>query len=498
MHFSSYLAIGVYVLAIILIGRLSYNKHASASEYLLGGRGLGPVVTALSAGASDMSGWMLLGMPGAFYASGICNVWIAIGLVVGAYCNYLFLAKRLRIYTEVAKDSITIPDFLENRFKDSTKILRVVSGLLILVFFTLYVSSGIIAGGKSFESFFGLSFASGAIFTLAIVVGYTFFGGFRTVALTDAFQGSLMLAVLILVPTVGYLALNLNPQESLFSRVRELSPSHLDLFFNQSFLGVLGLLSWGLGYFGQPHIIVRFMAIKSSRQLDSARRVGIGWMGLGLFGAMASGLIGFAFFSQSGGLKDAETVFLRLGDTLFHPFLLGIIVSAVLAAIMSTIASQLLVSASSVSRDFVLVLFGKKISPKTEVLISRLCVLGVGLAALILAFGSSETVLNVVGNAWAGFGASFGPVLLFSLYWRRMSALAALFGMIAGGVSVLAWIGLGLSAYVYELLPGFVISSVVIVAVSLASKTIDNMTSQRAEQAVRDEFDHMQRVIDEH
>ena len=278
MSFWTYCAIAIYFGALIFIGRYYYDKNASLSEYLLDNRRLGPFVTALSAGASDMSGWMLLGVPGAMFATGICNIWIALGLCVGAWCNYKFLAKRLRIYTEVASDSVTIPDFLENRFKDRTKTLRIISGLLIIIFFTLYVSSGIIAGGKTFESFFGLSFTYGAVATILIVVFYTFFGGFKAVAITDAFQGALMFAVLILIPLFSYRALQIPADSSFFAQVRLYGASHLDLFYNQSFLGVLGLLAWGLGYFGQPHIIVRFMAIRSSRELDSARRIGISWM----------------------------------------------------------------------------------------------------------------------------------------------------------------------------------------------------------------------------
>ena len=326
MDFSAYVAIAMYFGFLLIVGKYSYNKNASMNEYLLDNRRLGPVVTALSAGASDMSGWMLLGVPGALYATGLANIWMLLGLVAGAYCNYRFLAKRLRVYTEVASDSITIPDFLENRFKDDTKILRIVSGLVILIFFTIYVSSGIIAGGKSFESFFGLDFKVGAVFTLAIVVFYTFFGGFRAVCITDAFQGSLMFLVLVLVPTVGFLNLNLPDSTSFWSKVAKYDKNHLDIFYNQTFLGILSLMAWGLGYFGQPHIIVRFMAIRSSAELKQARRIGIGWMAIGLAGALMSGLVGFVYYNQLGTpLKDPETVFLKLGEALFHPFVIGII-----------------------------------------------------------------------------------------------------------------------------------------------------------------------------
>ena len=474
MDYARYIAIALYFGFLLFVGRYSYNKNANMGEYLLDNRRLGPVVTALSAGASDMSGWMLLGVPGALYATGLSTMWMVLGLVIGAYCNYLFLAKRLRVYTEVASDSITIPDFLQNRFKDETKILRIVSGLLILIFFTLYVSSGIIAGGKSFESFFGLDFKFGAIFTLAIVVFYTFFGGFRAVCITDAFQGMLMFLVLVAVPVVAFCNLNLPDGAAFWSEVAKYGKNHLNVFYDQTFLSILGLMAWGLGYFGQPHIIVRFMAIRSSKELAQARRIGIGWMAIGLAGAMMSGLIGFVYYSELNlPLADPEKVFLQLGETLFHPFFVGIIISAVLSAIMSTISSQLLVSASSVTQDFVF------------------AVVAVALVATALAFSFNESVLNVVGYAWAGFGASFGPVLLFSLYWRRMSALAALLGMITGGATVIAWIAFGLNSYVYEILPGFAVSCVVIYLTSLYGDAIDKMSNEPNSATVQDEFEKM-------
>lgn len=491
MGIYGYIAIGLYFLTLLYIGKSSYNKNASMNEYLLDDRKLGPMVTALSAGASDMSGWMLLGLPGAIYATGIANIWIAIGLTVGAYFNYYYLAKRLRVYTEVAKDSITIPDFLENRFRDESKTLRIVSGLIILVFFTLYVSSGIIAGGKSFESFFGLPFYAGALLTLTIVVLYTFFGGFKAVCLTDAFQGSLMFIVLILIPIVAFSNLDIPSNSSFFKEVTSLSPSHLDLFAGQTFLGVLGLLAWGFGYFGQPHIIVRFMAIRSSDELTQARRIGISWMALGLVGAVASGLIGYLYFNQQGvPLKDAETVFLKLGETLFHPFIVGIIVSAVLAAVMSTISSQLLVSSSSVTKDFILAFYKKEVSMETQVAIGRYAVVVVALVATLIAFLSTDTVLGVVGNAWAGFGASFGPVLLFSLYRKDLTALGALAGMLTGGITVLLWIVLGLGSIVYEILPGVVASTIALFVISHWTNKLGVVSNEKNNE-INEEFENM-------
>ncbi|MBR2156629.1 MAG: sodium/proline symporter PutP [Campylobacter sp.] len=489
----TYIAIAMYFLFLIFVGRYYYNKNANMSEYLLDNRRLNPLVTALSAGASDMSGWMLLGLPGALYATGICSIWIAIGLSIGAWCNYKFLAKRLRIYTEVASDSITIPDFLENRFKDKTKALRIISGLLIMIFFTLYVSSGIIAGGKTFESFFGLSFTTGAITTICIVVFYTFFGGFKAVCITDAFQGTLMFLVLVLIPISAYLALDIPTGSSFVAEMSKFSDHHFDLFYNQSFLGILGLMAWGLGYFGQPHIIVRFMAIRSSKELDQARRIGISWMVLGLVGAVASGMIGYLYFNQKGiPLSDPEKVFLELGKIFFHPFVVGVIISAVLAAIMSTISSQLLVSASSVTKDFIFAFYKKEVSPSTQALSSRLAVVVVAIVASFLAFMSNDTILNVVGNAWAGFGASFGAVLLFSLYSKNMSALSALIGMLVGGITVIVWILSGLSSVVYELLPGFVFSAIAILLVNRYNAVLNKMADEPNSQVISAEFEKME------
>lgn len=424
------------------------------------------MVTALSAGASDMSGWMLMGLPGAVYSTGLSSLWLGVGLTIGAYFNYLLLAPRFRVYTELANDSVTIPDFLENRFKDKSNMLRLVSGIIILVFFTLYVSSGVVAGGKLFKNMFGLTYTTGVIVTLSIVVIYTYFGGFLAVSLTDFFQGSLMFVVLIMVPMVTYLNLGISP-ETFVAKVKHIDPSLFDLFKGTSVASIIGFLAWGLGYFGQPHIIVRFMAIKSAKELKSARRIGISWMAIGLLGAISSGLIGLVYFTQNKiTLKDPETVFLRLGAILFHPFITGIILSAVLAAIMSTLSSQLLVCSSSITKDFYITFFNKEASQKKQVIISRLAVVGVAAVATVFAYLPNKTILNIVGQAWAGFGSAFGPVLLISLYWKKMTKWGALSGMIVGGLTVIIWIVSGLSAYLYEMIPGFTFSLVSIIIVS--------------------------------
>lgn len=466
MNYFSFSAIVVYLIILLAIGYYSYKKTNDISDYVLGARSLGPMVTALSAGASDMSGWMLMGLPGAVYTTGLSSLWLGVGLTIGAYFNYLLLAPRFRVYTELANDSVTIPDFLENRFKDKSNMLRLVSGVIILVFFTLYVSSGVVAGGKLFENMFGLTYTTGVVVTLSIVVLYTYFGGFLAVSLTDFFQGSLMFIVLIMVPVVTYLNLGLSP-ETFVTKVKHIDPSLFDLFRGTSFASIIGFLAWGLGYFGQPHIIVRFMAIKSAKELKSARRIGISWMAIGLLGAISSGLIGLVYFTQNKiPLKDPETVFLRLGAILFHPFITGTILSAVLAAIMSTLSSQLLVCSSSITKDFYLTFFNKEASQRKQVVISRLAVVGVAAVATVFAYLPNKTILSIVGQAWAGFGSAFGPVLLISLYWKRMTKWGALSGMVVGGLTVIIWIVSGLSAYLYEMIPGFSLSLISIIVVS--------------------------------
>lgn len=489
MELWSLSAIVVYILILLVIGYYSYKQTNDISDYMLGGRGIGPAVIALSAGASDMSGWMLMGLPGAVYTTGISSLWLGLGLTVGAYFNYRLLAPRLRVYTEVANDSQTIPDYLENRFRDNSKMLRLVSGIIILVFFVLYVSSGIVAGGKLFEDTFGFSYTAGVVVTLSIVVIYSYYGGFLGVCLTDFFQGCLMFITLIAVPIVTYMNIGLEPG-TFINRVKSIDPALFDIFRGTSFATIIGFLAWGLGYFGQPHIIVRFMAIKSVKELKSARRIGIGWMVIGLLGAVGSGLTGLVYFTGNNSpLQDPETVFLRLGDILFHPFLTGIILAAVLAAIMSTISSQLLVCTSSITKDFYLTFLNKEASEKQQMLIGRIALIIVAAFATIFAYMPNKTILDIVGQAWAGFGSSFGPVILVSLYWKRMTRWGALGGMIVGGLTVIVWITSGLSAYLYEMIPGFLLSFAAVIFISL-------MTSE-PDKSINKEFEAMEKVLGE-
>ncbi len=470
----------------LAIGFYAYRKSTSdVAGYMLGGRSLSPSVAALSAGASDMSGWMLMGLPGAMYLSGLSSLWIAIGLVIGAYCNYLIVAPRLRTYTEVANDSITLPDFFENRFHDNSRLLRVVSSVVIVIFFTLYTSSGIVAGGKLFESSFGLSYELGLYITAGVVVAYTLFGGFLAVSLTDFVQGCIMVIALVLVPIV--VINEVGGIAEVQTTIATINPDLLNIFSGASILSIISAMAWGLGYFGQPHIIVRFMAIRSVNDVPTARRIGMSWMIVALVGATATGFAGIAYVAKTGlKLNDAETVFIVLSQLLFSPLIAGFLLAAILAAIMSTISSQLLVTSSSLTGDFYKAFLNKDASEKQLVFVGRLSVLLVALVAIYLAYDRNSSILTLVSNAWAGFGAAFGPVVIASLFWPKMNRNGALAGMVTGAVTVLLWIylpvtieGETLSSLMYEIVPGFILSSLAIYIVSRYTGEVTQATHDK-------------------
>jgi solute:Na+ symporter, SSS family len=478
----------IYMIGMLYIGYWAYKKTSDLSDYMLGGRGLGPGVTALSAGASDMSGWMLMGLPGAMFADGLSSIWIAVGLTIGAYLNYILVAPRLRTYTEVADDSITIPDYLENRFNDTQKILRIVSGIVIIIFFTLYASAGLVSGGKLFESAFGLDYMTGMLLTVGVVVAYTLFGGFLAVSWTDFVQGCIMFIALVLVPIVAFT--EVGDTQTLVDTVRGVDPQLLNVTKGLSFVGLLSMLAWGLGYFGQPHIIVRFMAITSVKEIKAARRIGMGWMIISIIGALLTGFIGIAWFEQQNrNLADPETVFIQFANLLFHPFITGFLLAAILAAIMSTISSQLLVTSSAVTEDFYKQFLKKNASDKELVLIGRLAVLTVAVIAVLLSLNPNDTILSLVGYAWAGFGSAFGPLILLSLFWKRMTKWGALAGIIVGAITVLVWVQFpDLKAEVYEMIPGFFLSLLAVILVSLITKDPSNK--------VQNQFEDMEETLE--
>ena len=488
METGTLFSLAVYFIAMLAIGYYAYKKTTNdVSGYMLGGRSLGPGITALSAGASDMSGWMLMGLPGAIYVSGVSQIWIAVGLLIGAYLNYIIVAPRLRTYTVVANDSITIPDYFANRFDDKARVLRVFSSLVIIIFFTLYTSASLVAGGKLFASeAFGMDYHLGLWVTAGVVCAYTLFGGFLAVSMTDFVQGVIMFVALVLVPAVAFYTLGGIAETT--SMVQSINPNFTELFrdaaiadplLNQlSILGIISLLAWGLGYFGQPHIIVRFMAIRSLKDIPTARRIGIGWMLISILGALATGFVGIAYVAETQmTLSDPETVFIIFSQFLFHPLITGFLLAAILAAIMSTISSQLLVTSSSLTEDLYKAFLRRNASDAELVMIGRICVLLVSVVAIILAWNPDNTILGLVANAWAGFGAAFGPVVVLSLFWKRMNKHGALAGMVVGAATVLFWIYVPvleneatLSSWMYEIIPGFILSTLAVIVVSLLTK----------------------------
>ncbi|WP_336882691.1 sodium/proline symporter PutP [Priestia koreensis] len=488
MDVGVYISLAIYFLGMIGIGIYAYKKSTDdVSGYMLGGRGLGPAVTALSAGAADMSGWMLMGLPGAMFKDGVSSLWIAVGLLIGAYLNYLLIAPRLRTYTEVANDSITIPDYFENRFNDTSRILRTVSAVVIIVFFTLYISSGLVSGGRLFQSSFGLDYKWGMILTAAVVIAYTLFGGFLAVSLTDFVQGVIMFVALVLVPIVAFT--DVGGVKTSFTIIKDVNPALLNFFEGTTVIGIVSLLAWGLGYFGQPHIIVRFMAITSIKEIRSARRIGIGWMAVSIVGAMLTGLVGISYYNQNGmSLKDPETIFIEFSHILFHPLITGFLLSAILAAIMSTISSQLLVTSSGLTEDIYKTFFRRQATDKELVFFGRLSVLVVAVIGILMSLTPSKTILDLVGYAWAGFGSAFGPAVLLSLFWKRMTKWGALSGMIVGAATVLIWVNAGLSSKLYEMIPGFFLSLIAVIVVSLLTK--------KPSSDVQETFDEMETTLE--
>jgi sodium/proline symporter len=478
------ISIGIYMVGMLLIGWYAYRKTSNLTDYMLGGRSLGPAVTALSAGAADMSGWLLMGLPGGIYVSGLADAWIAVGLTIGAYLNWLFVAPRLRSYTQVANDSITIPGYLENRFKDTTKLLRIVSGIVILIFFTFYVSSGMVAGAVFFENSFNFDYHTGLFIVSAVVIAYTLFGGFLAVSYTDFIQGLMMVIALIAVPIIGIFKTG-GPAET-FDTIRMIDPTLLDFFKGTTFIGIISAMAWGLGYFGQPHIVVRFMAISTIKETKSARRIGMGWMIFSLIGTIFTAFVGLAYFKQNNlTLDNPEAVFIELGQIFFHPFVAGFILAAVLAAIMSTISSQLIVTSSALIEDLYKVLVKKDAKDKELVFLGRMAVLAIAIIAGFLAWEQNNTILGLVAYAWAGFGAAFGPIIILSLYWKKITNWGAIFGMIAGTATVIIWSKVGLGATLYEIVPGFIVNLIVAVVVSMITYKKNDTIEKEFDEAVR-------------
>lgn len=489
-------AFATYLLGMIVIGAVYMKKTKDSEDYFLGGRSIGGFVAALSAQASDMSGWLLMGLPGTVYAMGTGQVWIAIGLFIGTVLNWVFISKRLRRYTIRANNALTFPEYLENRFHDKNKILLTISSVVVVIFFLVYTASALATGGKLFNTVFGIDYRIALAIGAAVILIYTFMGGFMAVCVTDLIQGMLMLVGILTVPIIIFFIVGAGDVKSLLdaSNVAGGSSNYLNIFKNGndnlSAVSIISSLGWGLGYFGMPHILVRFMAVKNEKELKKSRIIAIVWVALSLSFACFIGVIGRAYlqFRNKPVLADGKTenIFIKMIVELFTkeyalPFIGGIFLCGILAAIMSTADSQLLVTASSVSEDLYKGVVNKKADSKKVLFVSRITVIIVAALAFLIAWNPDSSIMELVSNAWAGLGAAFGPVVLLSLYWRKINLKGAATGMIAGGVTVAIWDyipmvhgdTLGEYTGLYSLVVGFAVSIILIVIVSLSTKAPD-------------------------
>ncbi len=454
----------IYIGAMLFIGFIGYRGTKTLLDYLLGGRRISAFVAALSTCASDMSGWLLMGLPGAVFAAGLSEIWIAVGLLAGSYLNWLIVAKPLRLESE-RLGAMTLSDYFEFKFSDASRALRLITAVVILVFFMVYTTSGLVAGGKLFEAVFGFDYRIAVVIgTLAVII-YTTMGGFIAVCLTDAVQGLLMVCALIIVPWMAAQAVG--GWSACAQQIKTISPDLLSVFGGEgsplSTLTIISTLGWGLGYFGMPHIIIRFMAIENEKAVPKARRIAVAWTAVSLIAAIAIGWVGIAYFHGQG-IEDSEKVFIHLIRHLFHPIPAGLCLAAILAAIMSTADSQLLVCTSIITEDFYRTFFKRDALEKELVFVGRIAVIVIAVIAALMAFDSDSKVMGLVSYAWAGFGAAFGPAVLLSLYWKKMSTAGAIAGMLSGGLTVVVWKNLSGGIFdLYEIFPGFIVSSILIV-----------------------------------
>ena len=485
---SHILAFVIYLGFMIMIGVMYAKKNNSSSDFFLGGRKVGPWMTALSAEASDMSGWLLMGLPGLAYLGGMKEAfWTALGLVIGTYLNWLIVAKPLRKCTIAFGDSITIPEFLTNRFKDKSKVLSTVSVIFIILFFTIYTASGFVACAKLFNSVFGLPYHVGLVLGTIVILLYTVLGGYLAVCATDFIQGTLMFVACIVAAAVMVVVLGGpgNAMESVaaFSQRAisgEFGEAMKEKFLaNQNFgiVPIISALAWGLGYFGMPHILIRFMGIRSNKEVALSRRIATIWVVIAFIGTLIVGSLGTVYLPKILSPSAAETVFSATIQKMFPAFIGGIFLCAILAAAMSTADSQLLVASSAFSQDIFKGLIKKDASVKEVLSISRIAVFIIAAVAFVLSLDENSSIFGLVSYAWAGFGATFGPLVLLALFWKGATAKGAIAGLIGGGVTVVAWHNIPATVApifgVYEILPAFIVCLVLAVVVSLLDKNKD-------------------------
>ena len=472
-----------YFILLLSIGFFFYRRSASIEDYLLGGRGMGSWVTALSAQASDMSGWLLMGLPGAIYLGGTGQVWIAVGLFIGTVLNWILVSARLRVYTQKT-NAITLPCFFEARFRDPTGLLRIVSAIIILIFFAIYASSGLVATGKLFESTFEIPYHAAVVIGGFIIIAYTFLGGFMAVCWTDLLQGALMVMAIVIVPLLTYHKAGGIDAISKAMEAKDISTSLLSEAgtLPMALCMIISSMAWGLGYFGQPHILVRFMSIKSVDKLGKSMAIAITWVFLSLSGAVIVGFIGITMFDNLTN-GDEEKVFIYMIRDLFNPWFGGILLAAIFSAIMSTIDSQLLVSSSALSEDFYCKAIKKQATDKEIVWVGRACVIIISVIALVMALDRDNTILGIVAYAWGGFGAAFGPLVLFALFSRKTSWQSALAGMVTGTVVLVLWKQIGFGEKMYEIVPGFTANCLTILMI--------NFVIGQKDESILQEFDEV-------
>ena len=496
------IAFAAYLLFMVFIGVWSMKKTTGADDYFLGGRGLSGPVAALSAQASDMSGWLLMGLPGSVYALGTGQAWIAVGLGLGTIINWLVIARPLRSYTIVANNSMTLPEFFGNRYHDDKKILLGISSAIIVIFFLVYTASALASGGKLFNTVFGIDYHVALLIGAAVILVYTFMGGFLAVCTTDFIQGSMMLIALLVVPIIawGYVSGSFS---DMLAQTGVNSAHYLSLTYNGdhpiTLVEILSNLAWGLGYCGMPHILVRFMAIKNEKELKKSSAIAITWVVISLTLAVVIGLVGRAFLlpeilGETAGAPSTESVFIEMIKKIFMeilplPFVGGLFLCGILAAIMSTADSQLMVCSSSVSADIYKDILNPDASDEKVLKIGRLVTIVVAVLAIFIAWNPDSSIMALVSDAWAGLGSAFGPLVVMSLFWKRTNLQGAIAGLVSGAATVLIWDYLpimggqtiGAATGLYSLLVGFIVSLVFIIVVSLITKA--------PEQAILDEFE---------
>lgn len=478
-NYMTYATFVLYFLILIFMGIHFYFKSKKLEDYLLGGRNMGSWVTALSAQASDMSGWLLMGLPGAIYLAGMSEIWIAVGLIAGTFLNWVFISARLRLYTGET-GSMTLSSFLGKRFKDPTNSLRLISSIITLLFFTVYAASGLVGAGKLFESMFNIDYTTAVVIGMAVMIFYTLLGGFLAVCWTDLFQALLMIFAIVVLPFIAYS--NIDPdtmskafasKENIFNPI----PQGVGIF---ALVSIISSVAWGLGYFGQPHILVRFMSVKSIKLLPRSITIAMVWVVISLVGAVVIGLLGIPLYAElpSG---DEEKVLIYMIADFVSPYFIGVLLAAILAAIMSTISSQLLVCSSTLTEDIYANIIKPKASGRELLFVSRLFVLIISLVALVLSFDKSSNIFNLVKFAWGGFGAAFGPLVLMALYSRKTTWYSALAGMVVGTIVMLVWYFTGLNKYMYEIVPGFLSNLIVMLIINAVKPNTDKEIDEEYE-----------------